>query len=123
MDDPAKTDWIAAVVVRLGEANRAGATLHVRAGRPSLTHESRRSRVALSARGDAAAGIPSRRTGLSCRPTPRLAEDDYSSRSRVMNWSEIETGWPVMKALLASYWRELSDDDLALIDGRRDQLA
>ena len=40
-----------------------------------------------------------------------------------MNWPEIETRWPAMKALLASYWRELSDDDLALIDGRRDQLA
>ena len=40
-----------------------------------------------------------------------------------MNWSEIESQWPSMKALLASHWQELSDDDLTRIDGQRDRLA
>ena len=39
-----------------------------------------------------------------------------------MNWSEIETHWHDMRALLASYWPELSEGDLARIDGRRDRL-
>jgi hypothetical protein len=40
-----------------------------------------------------------------------------------MNWSEIEGQWEPMKALLASYWPTLSDDDLARIAGQRDVLA
>jgi hypothetical protein len=40
-----------------------------------------------------------------------------------MNWSEIESQWPSMKALLASHWHERSDDDLTRIDGQRDRLA
>jgi uncharacterized protein YjbJ (UPF0337 family) len=40
-----------------------------------------------------------------------------------MNWSEIESQWPQMKALLASHWPKLSDGDLARIDGKRDMLA
>jgi len=40
-----------------------------------------------------------------------------------MNWSEIEGRWEPMKALLESYWRGLSDDDLTRIDGQRDRLA
>jgi hypothetical protein len=39
-----------------------------------------------------------------------------------MNWSEIQTRWGPMKAVLASYWHELSDGDLARIDGKRDVL-
>jgi hypothetical protein len=40
-----------------------------------------------------------------------------------MNWSEIEGQWEPMKAILASYWPTLSDDDLARIAGKRDVLA
>ena len=40
-----------------------------------------------------------------------------------MNWSEIESQWPSMKALLASHWHEQSDDDLTQIDRQRDRLA
>jgi hypothetical protein len=39
-----------------------------------------------------------------------------------MNWSEIEARWEPMKALLASYWPELGDGDLAQVDGKRDLL-
>jgi hypothetical protein len=40
-----------------------------------------------------------------------------------MNWSEIESHWEEMKRLIGSYWKELSSDDLARIDQRRDGLA
>jgi hypothetical protein len=39
-----------------------------------------------------------------------------------MNWSEIQSRWDPMKALLVSYWHELSDSDLARIDGKREML-
>jgi hypothetical protein len=40
-----------------------------------------------------------------------------------MYWSEIESQWPSMKAQLASHLQELSEGDLARIDGQRDRLA
>jgi hypothetical protein len=40
-----------------------------------------------------------------------------------MNWPEVESHWEEMKRLIGSYWKELSDDDLARIDRRRDGLA
>ncbi len=40
-----------------------------------------------------------------------------------MNWSEIEAQWEQMKALLVSHWHKLSEEDIALIDGKRDVLA
>ena len=36
-----------------------------------------------------------------------------------MNGSEIQSRWESMRALLASYWHELNDDDLARIGGER----
>jgi hypothetical protein len=39
-----------------------------------------------------------------------------------MNWPEIESRWEPMRALLASYWPELSEGDLTRIDGKRDML-
>jgi hypothetical protein len=44
-------------------------------------------------------------------------------RSRAMNWSEIQSRWEPMKALLVSQWHELSENDLARIDGKREALA
>jgi hypothetical protein len=41
----------------------------------------------------------------------------------VMNWPEVEDHWEQMKRLIGSYWKELSSDDLAGIDRRRDGLA
>ena len=40
-----------------------------------------------------------------------------------MNWPEVEDHWEQMKRLIGSYWKELSSDDLAGIDRRRDGLA
>ena len=40
-----------------------------------------------------------------------------------MNWSEIEAQSEQMKALLLSHWHKLSEEDVALINGKRDVLA
>ena len=40
-----------------------------------------------------------------------------------MNWSEIQAQWEQMKALLASSWPKLSEDDISHINGNRDVLA
>ncbi len=40
-----------------------------------------------------------------------------------MNWSEVESYWGPMRRLIASYWKELGDADLARIGRRRDGLA
>jgi len=39
-----------------------------------------------------------------------------------MNWSEVESHWEQASRLIASYWKELGDDDLARITRRRDGL-
>jgi len=43
-------------------------------------------------------------------------------RKALVNWVEIEQDWATMKALVQSQWRELTQDDLAAIDGKREQL-
>jgi hypothetical protein len=40
-----------------------------------------------------------------------------------MNWLEVEAQWEQMKALLLSRWHKLSEEDVALINGKRDVLA
>lgn len=39
-----------------------------------------------------------------------------------MNWSQIEGRWKVLSGQAKSEWAKLTDDDLALIGGKRDQL-
>jgi hypothetical protein len=40
-----------------------------------------------------------------------------------MNWPEVAGRWEEMRRLISSYWKELTSDDLARIDRRRDGLA
>jgi hypothetical protein len=40
-----------------------------------------------------------------------------------MNWSEVEAQWEQMKALSLSHWHKLSEEDVALISGKREVLA
>ncbi len=40
-----------------------------------------------------------------------------------MTWKQIEADWQTYKRRVKQQWVELTDDDLALIDGRREQLA
>jgi uncharacterized protein YjbJ (UPF0337 family) len=40
-----------------------------------------------------------------------------------MNWDQIKGNWAVFKGKAKSQWGKLTDDDLTLIEGKRDQLA
>jgi uncharacterized protein YjbJ (UPF0337 family) len=39
-----------------------------------------------------------------------------------MNWDRIEGNWKQMKGRAKAQWGKLTDDDLDVIEGRRDQL-
>lgn len=39
-----------------------------------------------------------------------------------MNWSHVEGNWKELKGQLKVKWGKLTDDDIAVINGRRDQL-
>ena len=40
-----------------------------------------------------------------------------------MNWDRIEGNWKQFKGKVKEQWGELTDDQIDVIDGRRDQLA
>jgi uncharacterized protein YjbJ (UPF0337 family) len=40
-----------------------------------------------------------------------------------MNWDQIEGNWMKAKGKLRQQWGKLTDDDLALINGKREELA
>ena len=40
-----------------------------------------------------------------------------------MNWDQIEGNWKQLKGKVKEKWGDLTDDDLATITGKRDQLA
>lgn len=39
-----------------------------------------------------------------------------------MNWNQIEGNWKEFKGRAKEQWGKLTDDDLSVINGRRDQL-
>ena len=39
-----------------------------------------------------------------------------------MNWTQIADAWRLAKSRIQTKWDKLTDDDLDLIDGRRDRL-
>ncbi|MCA9602209.1 MAG: CsbD family protein [Polyangiales bacterium] len=39
-----------------------------------------------------------------------------------MNWTQIEGKWDQMKGAIHSQWGKLTDDDLAVVRGKRQQL-
>jgi uncharacterized protein YjbJ (UPF0337 family) len=42
---------------------------------------------------------------------------------RPMNWDRIEGNWKEFKGKVKERWGKLTDDDLEVVEGRRDQLA
>lgn len=40
-----------------------------------------------------------------------------------MSWDRIEGNWKVLKGAVKARWAKLTDDDLAIVEGRREQLA
>jgi uncharacterized protein YjbJ (UPF0337 family) len=45
-----------------------------------------------------------------------------NSRRGVMDWNRVEGNWKQMKGTIKEQWGKLTDDDLDVINGRRDQL-
>ena len=39
-----------------------------------------------------------------------------------MNWDRIEGNWKQVKGKVKEQWGKLTDDDIALVNGKRDQL-
>jgi uncharacterized protein YjbJ (UPF0337 family) len=39
-----------------------------------------------------------------------------------MNWDQMEGSWKTMKGKVREHWGKLTDDDLDVIAGKRDQL-
>lgn len=39
-----------------------------------------------------------------------------------MNWDQVEGNWKQMKGQLKQQWGKLTDDDLDVIDGKREEL-
>jgi uncharacterized protein YjbJ (UPF0337 family) len=44
------------------------------------------------------------------------------SGSNAMDWNRVEGNWKQMKGKVKEQWGKLTDDDLDVINGRRDQL-
>jgi uncharacterized protein YjbJ (UPF0337 family) len=40
----------------------------------------------------------------------------------IMNWEQIEGGWKQWSGKIKEKWGKLTDDDLTVVAGRRDQL-
>ena len=40
-----------------------------------------------------------------------------------MTWDRIEGNWKEFKGRVKEHWGDLSDDDLAVVEGRREELA
>jgi uncharacterized protein YjbJ (UPF0337 family) len=43
-------------------------------------------------------------------------------RSRTMNWDQVEGRWKEMRGKVKEKWGKLTDDDLDVINGSREQL-
>jgi uncharacterized protein YjbJ (UPF0337 family) len=52
-----------------------------------------------------------------------LTTPQQSRWSKVMNWDRIEGDWKQMKGKAKEKWGQLTDDDMDVIAGKRDQLA
>jgi uncharacterized protein YjbJ (UPF0337 family) len=47
----------------------------------------------------------------------------YNSEEQKMNWRQMQARWDDVKGVLKTYWGDLSEEDLKVIDGNRGKLA
>jgi uncharacterized protein YjbJ (UPF0337 family) len=52
-----------------------------------------------------------------------LADRPGTDKELAMNWDRIEGNWKQAKGKIKEQWGKLTDDDLDIIDGKREQLA
>jgi uncharacterized protein YjbJ (UPF0337 family) len=61
--------------------------------------------------------------GLGETQTPVTGVGDPITRLEVhMDWNRVEGNWKQVKGQVKEKWGKLTDDDLSVINGRRDQL-
>jgi uncharacterized protein YjbJ (UPF0337 family) len=60
-------------------------------------------------------------TGSVGTERPR-SELPFRAKEHAMDWNRIEGNWKQFKGNVKEKWGKLTDDDLALINGRREQL-
>jgi uncharacterized protein YjbJ (UPF0337 family) len=55
-------------------------------------------------------------------PQGKKAIPDNRSEGAFMNWDQIEGKWKQAKGVIKQKWGKLTDDDLDMIAGKKDQL-
>lgn len=53
----------------------------------------------------------------------RIPKPPYQRKDELMNWDQVEGNWNQMKGRIREQWGELTDDEVAKVAGRRDELA
>jgi uncharacterized protein YjbJ (UPF0337 family) len=66
---------------------------------------------------------PSRYLGIARRRSFRRLKSIHECGGSAMNWDQIEGNWVKAKGKLRQQWGKLTDDDLTLINGKREELA
>jgi uncharacterized protein YjbJ (UPF0337 family) len=52
----------------------------------------------------------------------RVLEQTFLPQETAMDWNRVEGSWKQVKGAVKANWGKLTDDDLDLINGRREQL-
>jgi uncharacterized protein YjbJ (UPF0337 family) len=52
-----------------------------------------------------------------------IAISDFSNTERTMNWDRVEGNWKQFKGQVQQKWGKLTEDDLDVIEGKRQELA
>jgi uncharacterized protein YjbJ (UPF0337 family) len=81
----------------------------------------RRRKERHAARGKSAVGNGKRSTAEQ-RLGMRRAFETRAGGPRVMNWDQVEGHWKQLKGKVKQKWGKLTDDDVDVIAGRRDEL-
>jgi uncharacterized protein YjbJ (UPF0337 family) len=53
---------------------------------------------------------------------PSVNDVTSFTKEKVMDWNRVEGNWKQMKGKIKEQWGKLTDDDLDVINGKRDQL-
>jgi uncharacterized protein YjbJ (UPF0337 family) len=51
-----------------------------------------------------------------------LFDLDHNHQEELMNWDQVEGKWKQIKGTVKTRWGKLTDDDLDVISGKKDQL-
>jgi uncharacterized protein YjbJ (UPF0337 family) len=57
------------------------------------------------------------------KTTPKLKESNMSWSTLEGNWSVIERNWKLYTRIVKSQWGKLTDEQLIMIGGKREQLS